>query len=204
VEFGEAVARRHMVRSYLPEPVDPESLDRILDAARRAPSAGFSQGVELIVVTAAADRARLATAAGEDDHVARGRRPWLSVAPVHVIVAVEPGAYRRRYRESDKAATHVDDWPAPYWWIDSGAVLMLLLLAATAEGLAAGFLGIHAFEGLEEIVALPPTHRAIGLVTIGRAADDSPVGSARRPRRPRHETEHFGTWGAAPRTDPAT
>lgn len=204
MEFTEAVTRRRMVRSYLPDPVDPEALDRILDAARRTPSAGFSQGVEFIVVTEAADRARLAAAAGEAAYVARSRPPWLSVAPVHVVVVVEPDAYRRRYGEADKAVSDVEDWPAPYWWIDSGAALMMLLLATTAEGLAAGFLGIHAFDGLETVVGIPPNYRAIGLVTIGAPADDAPVGSALRPRRPRQETEHSGRWGLPRRTDSAT
>ena len=191
-----------MVRSYLDEPVDSAALDRILDAARRVPSAGFSQGVELIVVTGAAARARLAAAAGEMAHLERGRQPWLSAAPVHVVIAVEPDAYRRRYREADKTGSEVDDWPAPYWWVDSGAALMMLLLAAANEGLGAGFLGIHAFDGLEAAVALPRGYEAIGLVTIGKAADTTPVGSARRARRPRHETEHAGEWGVPRRPAP--
>lgn len=202
MEFSEAVARRRMVRSYVDEPVDPAALDRILEAARRVPSAGFSQGVELIVVTEAAARARLAAAAGETAHLEKGRQPWLSAAPVHIVIAVEPNAYRRRYSEADKAGSEVDDWPAPYWWVDSGAALMMLLLAASNEGLGAGFLGIHAFEGLETAIGLPPGYEAIGLVTIGMAADTTPVGSARRTRRPIHETEHAGEWGVPRRSSP--
>ena len=37
----------------------------------------------------------------------------------------------------------------PYWWVDAGASMMLLLLAAVDEGLAAGFLGSHRMSGFE-------------------------------------------------------
>ena len=49
MEFTEAVHMRRMVRNYLPDPVSDEVLNRILDSARRAPSAGFSQGQAFIV-----------------------------------------------------------------------------------------------------------------------------------------------------------
>ncbi len=202
MEFAEAVARRRMVRSYLPDPVDPAALDRILEAARRVPSAGFSQGVELVVVTDKAARARLAAAAGEDAAVARGLQPWLSIAPVHVVIVVEPDAYRRRYAEADKAGSAVERWPAPYWWVDSGAALMMLLLAAANEGLGAGFLGVHAFDGLEAVIDLPDGYEAVGLVTIGKPAETAAVGSARRSRRPLHETEHSERWGVPRRPEP--
>ena len=65
MEFAAAVARRRMVRSYLPDPVPAEALDRILDAARRGPSAGFAQAVEFVVVTSRTGRDSLAAAAGE-------------------------------------------------------------------------------------------------------------------------------------------
>jgi len=189
-----------MVRRYLAQAVSPDTLDRILDMGRRAPSAGFTQGVELVVVTTDDGRAALAAAAGEASYVEKGIEPWLSTAPVHVVIAVEPDAYRRRYSEVDKGGGEsVDVWPVPYWWIDAGAALMLLLLGATNEGLAAGFLGAHAFDGLEALVGLPAGYRAAGVVTIGWAADSAPVGSALRPRRPRSETEHAERWKAPPR-----
>ena len=51
MEFYEAVRRRRMVRNYRDEPVDAAAVERIVDAGRRAPSAGFSQGVSFVVVT---------------------------------------------------------------------------------------------------------------------------------------------------------
>jgi len=185
-----------MVRRYRTDPVDPNALDRILDAARRGPSAGFAQGVELIIVTSDAGRSRLAAEAHEADYTARGFEPWLSAAPIHVVVTVDPSAYERRYAEPDKSTgVPVDRWPVPYWWVDAGAALMLILLATAAENLAAGFLGSHAFGDLAAAVRLPPGREAIGVVTIGHEADSHAVGSARRPRRPRSAVEHSEQWG---------
>lgn len=191
-----------MVRSYRAAPIDPAVVNRILDAARRAPSAGFSQGVELIVVTSEAGRRRLAADAHEADFLARGFDPWLSVAPVHIVIACNPDTYRNRYGQADKkASTPPDEWTAPYWWIDAGAVLMMLLLAAEDEGLAAGFLGSHAFDDLAGITGIPAEYEAVGLVTVGHAAEP-----ARRPKTPRRrplpQVEHMETWGVPRRIEP--
>jgi nitroreductase len=50
VELTEVVRRRRMVRRFARRPVPPETIDRILDLARRAPTAGFAQGVDFLVL----------------------------------------------------------------------------------------------------------------------------------------------------------
>src|SRR5205085_12254606 len=52
VEFSDVVRRRRMVRQFAQRPVQREVLERILDTARRGPSAGFSQGFEFVVLDA--------------------------------------------------------------------------------------------------------------------------------------------------------
>lgn len=191
-----------MVRSYRPAPVDPAVVDRILDAARRAPSAGFSQGIELVVITSEEGRRRLAAEAHEADYTAKGFEPWLSAAPVHVVIACQPSAYRGRYGEPDKTrSTPPDEWPAPYWWVDAGAVLMLLLLAAEDQGLAAGFLGSHAFDDLATAAGFPAGYEMVGLVTIGHEGDTGRR-LRRRSRRPIAEVEHGEIWGTPRRIGP--
>ena len=205
MEFGEAAARRRMVRSYTTDPVDPAVLDRIARAGLRAPSAGFSQGQTLVVVTDPDTRREIARLAGEPGYVRRGFEPWLSRAPVHIIVCTSREAYLSRYREPDKSRSSLaepgvgaEGWPVPYWWVDAGAVLQNLLLAAVDEGLAAGFLGAHAIPGLAALLAIPEHHRPIGVVTVGRPAPAPAAGppprSARRPRRPASETIRRERW----------
>jgi nitroreductase len=64
MEFTEVVRHRHMVRRFTPEPVSPESLDRILHNAVRGPSAGFSQGQAFLVLTGEQDLKRFWAVAG--------------------------------------------------------------------------------------------------------------------------------------------
>ena len=171
-----------------------------LDAGRRGPSAGFAQGVELVVVTSETGRSAIAAAAGEDEYVDRGFTPWLSTAPVHVVVAVDVERYRARYAEADKDGT--SSWIAPYWWVDAGAALMLLLLATADEGLGAGFLGSHAAPDLGTVVALPERFEVLGLVTIGHSGSAPVAGSATRERRAFEDVVHREKWSdRTPGTD---
>ena len=102
MEFSDVLRRRRMVRNYRPDPVDPEALHRIVDAGRRAPSAGFTQGQSFVVITEADRRSRVAALCGEEHYVAAGFDPWISTAPAHIVVCVSESAYHRRYRDPDK------------------------------------------------------------------------------------------------------
>lgn len=196
MDFEEIVRRRRMVRHYTSEPVESAALERILDAARRSPSAGFSQGTYLVVVTEPAIRSALAAAANEDAYAAQGFDRWMSGAPVHVCVCVRENDYRERYREPDKLQPDGSEveWPVPYWWVDAGATLMLLLLAAVDEGLAAGFFGSHRLGGIEKVLGIPDDVTPIGVVTLGHPAPDRRSGSLARGRRAREETIRWERW----------
>jgi nitroreductase len=199
MELQDAIRTRRMVRRTSDEPVDVARVVALCDLARRAPSAGFAQGVAFVVVDDAGRRRALADAAGEPAHVARGFDPWLSVAPVHVVPCADVGAYRARYAEPDKR-TGPDAWDVPYWWVDVGAAFQQLLLLATAEGLAAGFLGAHAVDDLEGLLGLPDDVHPLGVVTLGHPHPDGdrPSGSLARGRRPTAEVVHRDQWGATP------
>src|SRR5688500_1500828 len=145
MEFSEVVRRRRMVRNYDPDkPVEREALERIAAAAQRAPSAGFSQGQRLVVVTDPERRRRIAELCDEPGYVAAGFDPWVSRAPALFIPCVSEQIYHARYQEADKLDdddTEID-WPIPSWYMDIGATALLVHLAAIDEGLAAGFLGL--------------------------------------------------------------
>lgn len=193
MEFWEVIDRRRMVRNYLPDPIEPAILARIVEAGRRAPSAGYTQGQSFVVVTDQATRVEIARLAGEDGYLAAGFDPWVSQAPAHIVIAVSEDAYHRRYREPDKL-THEGEiaWPVPFWWVDAGASLMAVLLAAVAEGLAAGFLGLQAIPGLRTLLGMPDEVFPIGVVTVGRPAPDRRSGSLARGKR--SGTIHWERW----------
>jgi nitroreductase len=199
MEFEELLKRRRMVRHYAPEPVDERRLGRILEAARRGPSAGFTQGQSFVVVTDPARRAQIAGIAGEPAYLKRGFDPWLSSAPVHVVLCVSEQAYRQRYREPDKLTGGAErQWPVPYWYVDGGCALMLLLLATADEGLAAGFLDLEeeGYGALKLLLGIPEEVQPIGLVTIGVPAPDRRSSSLARGHKPGAEVVHRERWGS--------
>ena len=198
MDFSDVVRRRKMIRNYRAEPVDHAALERIIDAARRAPSAGNSQGQYLVVVTERETRRRIAELGNERHYVAQGMPPWMSTAPVHVVVCVREDDYHERYREPDKLGKDGAEmeWPVPYWWVDAGATMMLVLLGAVNEGLSAGVFGSHRVQGLKELLQIPPDVVPIGIITIGHAASRATTGSAARGRRPAGQTVHRERWGS--------
>jgi nitroreductase len=197
-----------MVRNYRPDPVPPESIGRIIEAACKAPSAGFSQGVSFIVITEEQTRRQIADLAGESRYTAEGFDPWISRAPTHIVVAVSERAYHDRYQEADKLQPGGSEieWPIPYWWVDAGAALMLVLLAAVNEGLAAGFLGVHSIPGLRELLEIPSSVTPIGVVTVGYPLPDRRSGSLARGWKPQEKVVHFERWPTqtGPRTSQPT
>lgn len=192
MEFAEVVRRRRMVRSYTDQPVDEDAIEKILDAAVAAPSAGHSQGQRFVVVTDREQRARIAEAADEASYVAAGLNPWISSAPVHIVLCTDRQAYVDRYAEPDKAG--IQHWDVPYWWVDAGASMIAILYAAVSEGLAAGFLGAHGFNGLHDMLGIPQDILIVGVVTIGHEAPHRPSGILERGRTPRDEVIRRERW----------
>jgi FMN reductase [NAD(P)H] len=203
VDFADLLKQRRMVRHYDPEPIPREALERIVRTVRRAPSGGFSQGQRLIVVTDEDTRVRIAQLLHEDDWIAQGREPWMSVAPAHVVVCTREQDYHDRYNESDKLAVTGGveiEWPAPFWYVDAGAALMLLLLAAIDEGLAAGVYGVTVPEmkAFKELLGIPDDFLVVAGVTLGKPLPDpdSSRASSRmsQRRRPLEEVVHWERW----------
>jgi FMN reductase [NAD(P)H] len=203
MEFAEVLRRRKMVRNYTDEPVDREAVERIVARARRAPSGGFSQGVRFVVVLEEASRRAIAELADEPYYTERGFEPWISRAPVHVVVGMREEDYHDRYREPDKLQDDGAEieWPVPWWWVDAGKAMMLLLLAAVDEGLGAGLFGLFPSEHndrLRELLGMPEDVSIVGVVTIGHPApepmEERRKETLRRRRRPLEEVVRWERW----------
>jgi FMN reductase [NAD(P)H] len=201
VEFRDILARRRMHRAFLPDPIPEEQIERIAGVIRRAPSGGFSQGGSIVVVTDEAKRHEIARAFG-DEHYAPFGRNYVADAPVHMVISANESLYHARYNEPDKlAATGGVEvtWPVPYWFVDAGALMMLVLLAAIDEGLAGAFIGHPDQKRLfSEIVCLPDDVVPIGLALIGRPAPDPTAergtSRLRERRRPTADLVHWQGW----------
>jgi nitroreductase len=199
MELLHAIRRRHMVRDYQDRPVDAAVVDRLLEAATHAPSAGFTQGWSFVVLEEPEQTGRFWDHTLPPAERAGFRWPGLLQAPVVVVPLASERAYRDRYREPDKAAggrSVPDSWGVPYWQVDCAFATMLLLLAATDAGLGALFFAIaRNQDALLADLGVPPDHRPIGAVTIGYpAAGDRPSSSAARGRRPLADVVHRGGW----------
>jgi FMN reductase [NAD(P)H] len=202
MEFRELLPLRRMVRHYSAEPIPREQLERIVSTVRRAPSAGYSQGQRLLVVTDAEGRGQVAAALADAGWAGdRGLEPWLETAPVHILVCTREDDYHERYRLPDKLDDGEEiDWSVPYWFVDAGAALMLLLLAAIDEGLAAGVSGVprEAAAALRSSFGVPEDVDVLALVTVGAAAPDpgwSAVTSRRtQQRRAPDEVVRWERW----------
>jgi nitroreductase len=204
VELDEVIRKRRMVRAFTTEPLDPAVTQRLLAAANRAPSAGFSQGYALLVLEGSEEVApfwELLRSAEEDD----GRSPRPAADPVTnaplVIVPLScKDIYLERYARSDKGWTDRDEahWPVPYWDIDTGFTALLMLLTAVDEGLGALFFGImpELFGQFRAKYGVPESYVPIGAVAVGHpdpAAD--PGGSSRViKRRGLDDLVHRSRW----------
>jgi nitroreductase len=191
-----------MCRDFLADPIAPEILDEVLAAAFRGPAAGNTWGIELVVLST-----RSAVDAMWDVTLPPGpardgfRWPGLLRAPTLVVPVVEPDAYVARYGEADKAGTGLggatDDWSVPYWWVDGGAAVMALLLAAEAAELGALLFGQFDREpDVRELLGIPAGYRALGTIALGRPAPGgrAPSRSARRGRPDPERSIHHDRW----------
>ncbi len=198
MELTEAVRQRHMTRNFTGAPLDRALLDALLSDALCAPSAGNTQGRDLVVLEGPAETGRFWSATTDEAWRKRSRRfEGLARAPVVVLPFSDPDAYDKRYREPDKARRDgAIGWVVPYWHVDAAFLVMTLLLGASDRGIGAAFLGnFRGEESLRDVLGVPPGMRWLGAVLLGEPArPDPPSTSASRPRRTLTDSVHRGAW----------
>lgn len=176
VELRDIVRKRRMVHRFTREPVADETLLRILEIARHAPSAGFSQAFRLVVLDDPGRLEwfwRLTTPPDElpelDERIATG-------PPVIVLPFTSKTVYLDRYSAPDKAGFGLQSeeaWPVPFWHVDAGMAIMLILLAAIDEGLGGWYFGI--VQGETDLLAelgVPDQYALLGAIAIGHRSPD--------------------------------
>ena len=164
-----------MCRSFEDRDVPERTLEAILDAARRFPSAGHTQPQEFIIARDGAVKESLSRAAlGQT---------FLSDAPVVLAIVSDTrrsaAGYGRRGVEF-------------YSVLDGGFASMLVLLAAVNEGLGAAFVAAFDDDEVRAVLSLPRHVRPIGLIAIGYCAE----GPSPHSRRPLGEIVHRDRYGS--------
>lgn len=196
MEFIDVVMKRRAVRRFEEGGVDREVIERIARLAQRTPSAGFSQGQRLVVVTDPARRREIAAIAGEAGYVEMGMGPWISECAAQFIPCASEAVYHRRYQEPDKLLDDGSEieWPVPFWWIDVGATMQNVMLGAVNEGLGCGFAGADV-EPLRAALGIPEEFSPIGVMPVGRPIPDVRSPSLKRGWVPFGEFAHWDRWG---------
>lgn len=185
-----------MVRKYDEErPVPTEVTNRLLGAAVRAPSAGFSQGWGFLVLDTPDDVARFRAAVTPETDPDQ----WFAAqvrAPLIIVPHSNKDAYLDNYARPEKGFTDRSDawWPAPYWDIDTGFAALLILLTAIDGGLGACFFGLpkERIDAYKATFGVPESFHPIGAISVGYS-DEPPKDLSHR-RRPLSEVVHRGRW----------
>ena len=191
-----------MTRAFDGRPVPTALLHHLVSLASRAPSAGKTQGWDLVVLNGH-ETSRFWDVTLPPQRRSGFRWPNLLTAPVIALAFADPSAYVQRYSEADKASTGlgsgVHAWPTPYWTIDAAMSVNTLLLAAQDAGLGALFFGV--FNGATELrvsLGVPDHVQLLGAIALGwPLASPASVGegrSASRQRRTPQSIVHNGEW----------
>ncbi|MGN6251219.1 MAG: nitroreductase family protein [Marmoricola sp.] len=171
METWDALRARRNVRKFTSEPVPDDALDRILDAGRRAPSAGNWQPWDFVVVT---DRAQLAELA----KVWQGAGHVAGAAAAIALVAPEPE----------------DDRQAGLLQYDLGQATYAMTVAAADLGIGTGHAAATDQRQARAVLGLPDGRFLAYVLSVGYPADKPLAVLTRLDRRPFDEVVHRGTW----------
>ena len=207
MEFSDVIKRRKMIREFTGEPLEPGTAERLLRAANRAPSAGFTQGYSFLVLDGAEQAAPLwecfladASSAGDREAAERAEVAALSKAPLVIVPLANKDSYLDRYAQPDKGWTDRGEsrWPVPYWYVDTGFAALLILLDVVDQRLGAVLFGIQPsiMDAFRARFSVPADWTPIGAIAIGHPAPGAGAeGSAlRKERKSLDELVHNGRW----------
>jgi nitroreductase len=170
MEFNEVILRRHSIRTFTKQPVEPEKLQRILETASLAPSAGNLQAYEIYVITDAKKRDGLSCAALAQDYIA--------VAPVALVFCTHPELTEGRYTERGTRLYTVQD---------ATIACTFAMLAATDLGLGTVWVGTFDEKVVRLIIGAPESQVPVVILTVGYP-DEFPT---QHPRRPLDQIAHW-------------
>ena len=168
MELMEAIRKRFSARSYLDKPVEAEKLQRVMEAARLAPSASNRQEWRFVLIQDPQRRQAISEAAGQ---------PFIGTAPVVIVACAN---------DTDRImrcglACHP---------IDVAIALEHVALQATAEGLGTCWIGSFDQAGVKAIIGAPEGVEVVELMPLGYPATEAPP----KNRLPLEEIGYEEAW----------
>jgi nitroreductase len=168
----DAFQLRYSARAYQNKSVSEDDLQRILQAANDAPSAGNRQAYDIVVVRDIERKRKLVKAAWDQTFIAE--------APVVLVFLTNPGRNRERYGERGARLYAVQD---------ATVACAYAQLAATALGLATCWVGAYDDDAVAKTVGAAVFSQPVAVLPIGYAADTARP----RSRRPLKDLIHDET-----------
>ena len=175
--------QRRMVHKF-EQHIPPRGLiDTVLEAALHAPSAGFSQGFAMLIIDDPERVRWFHNVTSSPDDPPELQELADARPPVVAIALVSSAVYTERYSRADKEFAGLQSaasWPVPYWWVDAGMAVMLVLLAAVENGLGGWFYGLdHGEDQVRRELSLPDGYAIVGVIGLGyKDARDRKLGSS--------------------------
>jgi len=154
MDYFQLIDQRRSIRAFEAKPVEAEVLQRILEAANRAPSAGNLQAYEIYLVTSSALRLELARAALDQQFIAQ--------APAVMVFCAHPARSQPRYRQRGLRL---------YCIQDATIACAFAMLAASALGLGSVWVGAFDDDRVRRILGAPPDQIPVAILPIGYPAE---------------------------------
>jgi nitroreductase len=159
MEFLELIERRRSVRSYRPDPIEPDKLQQILQAAALAPTACNLQAFQILLIRTEGRAEELKRIYNKD---------WFTQAPLVLCVCSLP---RKCWKRRDQKN---------YGDVDAAIVMDHIILSATSLGLGTCWIGAFDPQAAREVLRIGDEMEPIAFTPIGYAAE-SGAPKVRRP-----------------------
>lgn len=197
MEFQKVVNKRKMIRSFSNQPIEDEKIEKIINNFFKCPSAGFSQGFELLVLKSKEDVKRYFDCLGSIEE--RISEKWVKLANAKVIMIpiAHKQTYLDRYAQPDKGWTDKSEihWPVPFWLTDTAMGTMIVLLTVVDLDLGAVFVGLSKEKEIRNEFNIPEEYKPIGAILIGYPEKNDPQSpSLARGRRKKEDVVRFGNF----------
>lgn len=172
VEVLEIIKKRRSIRKYKTKPVENEKINKVLEAARLAPSANNQQPWHFILVTKPEAKESLRAAF-------KPERQWLMQAPAIIVACADP---KKAWKRNDGEE---------YWKVDAAIAMQNLVLAATELGLGTCWIAVFNEKAVKKALNIPKHIRVVAMTPLGYPDEDKgPVTD----RKTLNEIVHFEKW----------
>jgi nitroreductase len=189
METLDAINKRRSIRRFKPDPVEDEKVEKVMEAARQAPSWANTQCWRFIVVRDVDTIHHLAdTGFGVGGPHPNKATEAMRTAPVAIVACAELGKAGCSYKEPREPVTDKGDW----FMFDTALAMQNMVLAATALGLGTVYVGAFDSVAAEKVLGVPEGYKVVSMTPLGYPDEDPKP----RPRKELAEIVFKDRFGA--------